>query len=80
MVKCLDAHFGRIMGLQVVATNQIISSSIDKSIRVWNFDNILEDVHTIDRMEKRIEGLTVSADGKVNINYMDVRIINEVCI
>jgi WD40 repeat protein len=47
MVKTLDAHFGRIIAMTSVAAavrNVIISSSIDKTIKVWNFDKILEEV------------------------------------
>ena len=63
-MKTLDAHFGRILTLVTVpAENKVVSSSIDKSIKVWNFDNILEDVHAIDRHEKAIEGLTLAGTG-----------------
>ncbi|XP_013421183.1 NACHT and WD repeat domain-containing protein 2 [Lingula anatina] len=63
LVKTLDAHFGRIIALQAVTSNnmnKVISSSIDKTIKVWNFDNIYEDVHTIDRHEKPIESLSLA--------------------
>ncbi|WAQ94112.1 NWD2-like protein, partial [Mya arenaria] len=64
MVKVLDAHFGRIIALTAVSTgcNKVISSSIDKTIKVWNFDNILEDVHSIDRLEKPIETMDLASE------------------
>ena len=64
LVKVLDAHFGRIIALTSVAvgSNKVISSSIDKTIKVWNFDNILEDVHSIDRLEKPIETIDLAAE------------------
>ena len=68
LVKTLDAHFGRIIAIQSSishGTNQVISASIDKTIKVWNFDNILEDVHTIDRHEKPIEALSLAANAYI---------------
>lgn len=64
MVKVLDAHFGRIIALTsvTVGCNKVISSSIDKTIKVWNFDNILEDVHSIDRLEKPIETIDLASE------------------
>ena len=68
LVKTLDAHFGRIIVLTAVITggkNRVVSSSIDKSIKVWNFDNILEDVHAIDRLEKPIEAVSLATNAYV---------------
>ena len=64
MVKVLDAHFGRIIALTSVTSgcNKVISSSIDKTIKVWNFDNIFEDVHSIDRLEKPIETIDLASE------------------
>ena len=64
MVKVLDAHFGRIIALGSVTSgcNKVVSSSIDKTIKVWNFDNILEDVHSIDRLEKPIEHIDLAEE------------------
>lgn len=64
MVKILDAHFGRICALTSVSAgrNTVISSSMDKTIKVWNFDKILEDVHPIDRLERPIETVSLAAD------------------
>ena len=65
LVKTLDAHFGRIIAMQAVTDsgiNKVVSSSIDKSIKVWNIDNILENVHHIERHEKPIEALSLAAE------------------
>ncbi|XP_012943969.1 NACHT and WD repeat domain-containing protein 2 [Aplysia californica] len=64
MVKVLDAHFGRICALTSVTTgrNAVISSSMDKTIKVWNFDKILEDVHPIDRLERPIETIALASE------------------
>lgn len=69
MVKVLDAHFGRIISIDAVTSggNKIISSSIDKTIKVWNFDNILEDVYSIDRLEKPIEFIHVSDESPYGV-------------
>ncbi|KAL5006957.1 hypothetical protein ScPMuIL_015763 [Solemya velum] len=69
MVKTLDAHFGRIIALTAVTEggNKVISSSIDKTIKVWNFDNILEDVHSIDRLEKPIEDMQIASEAEVAV-------------
>ncbi|XP_076470740.1 NACHT and WD repeat domain-containing protein 2-like [Babylonia areolata] len=63
MVKTLDAHFGRIIAMDsvTVGCNVVISSSMDKTIKVWNFDKILEDVHPLDRMERPIETVHLAA-------------------
>lgn len=65
LIKTLGAHFGRIMALQPISNSRVSSSSIDKSIKVWNLENILEEVHTIDRLEKSVDALSLSADAKV---------------
>ncbi|CAG5115605.1 unnamed protein product [Candidula unifasciata] len=64
LVKVLDAHFGRICALISVSSdsNTVISSSMDKTIKVWNFDKILEDVHTIDRLERPIQTVSLASD------------------
>lgn len=73
MVKVLDAHFGRIIAMDAVRgkKNKVISSSIDKTIKVWNFDNILEDVHSIDRLEKPIESINLAEN--VNLGVTTTR-------
>lgn len=67
LVKVLNVHFGRIISLDAVTghrLNKLISASIDKTIKVWNLDKILEDVHHIDRLEKPVDAVSVAADGE----------------
>lgn len=60
LIKVLDAHFGRIVQLESLTIgrwNSVITSSIDRSVKVWNIDNIFEQVHVIDRQELPIDSL-----------------------
>lgn len=62
LAKTFDAHFGRIVSLLAVhKTNRLISGSMDKTIKVWNLDNIMERVFPIDRMDKAIEAISLAA-------------------
>ena len=38
---------------------------MDKTINVWNFDKILEEVHTLDRMDKPIETVSLAAESSL---------------
>lgn len=63
LVKVLDAHFGRIIQLEslTIATwNSVITSSIDRSVKIWNINNIFEKVHVIDRHEMQIDNISLS--------------------
>lgn len=60
LLKVLDAHFGRIIQLEALTIgnwNCVITSSIDRSVKVWNINNIFEQVHIIDRHELQIDGI-----------------------
>lgn len=60
LVKILDAHFGRIMQLEALTIgnwNSVVTSSIDRSVKVWNINNIFEQVHVIDRHELPIDSI-----------------------
>lgn len=63
LVQVLDVHFGRIVTLSSVThgMNKLVSSSIDKSIKVWTVKHILEQIHPISRQEKSIDSISVSA-------------------
>ncbi len=57
-MKVLDAHFGRIIQLEsltIGSWNSVITSSIDRSVKIWNINNIFEQVHVIDRHELPID-------------------------
>nr|XP_018912430.1 PREDICTED: NACHT and WD repeat domain-containing protein 2 isoform X2 [Bemisia tabaci] len=63
LVKVLDAHFGRIMSLEALTIgnwNSVITSSIDRSVKVWNINNIFEQVHVIDRHELQIDSVCIA--------------------
>lgn len=65
LVKVLDAHFGRIIQLEALTIgswNSVITSSIDRSVKVWNVNNIFEQVHVIDRHELQIDNISLSKD------------------
>ncbi|XP_037797036.1 NACHT and WD repeat domain-containing protein 2-like [Penaeus monodon] len=54
LLKVLDAHFGRIMDMVALTVgnwNSVITSSLDRTVKVWNINNIFEQVHVIDRHE-----------------------------
>lgn len=63
LMKVLDAHFGRIIQLEALTIgswNSVITSSIDRSVKVWNINNIFEQVHVIDRHELQIDSISLS--------------------
>ncbi|KAK0175700.1 hypothetical protein PV327_009429 [Microctonus hyperodae] len=63
LLKILDAHFARIIQLEALTIgnwNSVITSSIDRSVKVWNIDNIFEQVHVIDRHELQIDNICLA--------------------
>lgn len=65
LLKVLDAHFGRIIQLEALIVgnwNSIVTSSIDRTVKVWNINNIFEQVHVIDRHELQIDSISLSHD------------------
>ncbi|XP_045465419.1 NACHT and WD repeat domain-containing protein 2 [Harmonia axyridis] len=65
LVKVLDAHFARIVQLEPLTIgnwNCIVTSSIDRTVKVWNINNIFEQVHVIDRHELQIDSISLSND------------------
>ncbi|KAI6199667.1 hypothetical protein M3Y96_00651200 [Aphelenchoides besseyi] len=62
LVRTIDAHFGRILNLRSVTTsghNILISSSIDRSIKIWNVDNIYEKSFSVINMDQPIEKILI---------------------
>lgn len=60
LMKVLDAHFGRIIQLEPLTIgnwNSIVTSSIDRTAKVWNINNIFETVHVIDRHELQVDSI-----------------------
>ncbi|KAK9887312.1 hypothetical protein WA026_021621 [Henosepilachna vigintioctopunctata] len=65
LMKVLDAHFARIIQLESLTIgnwNCIVTSSIDRTVKVWNINNIFEQVHVIDRHELQIDAISLSND------------------
>ena len=63
LMKIIDAHYGRIvemLPLVVDEINAVATSSLDRTVKVWNIKNIFEQVHVIDRMELPVDQITFS--------------------
>ena len=70
MLKSFDAHFARINKIRPLICGQwncIVTSSIDRTIKVWNLNNIFEDVHHIDRLETQIDSISLNDSAGVAI-------------
>lgn len=62
-LKVLDAHYGRMTNLLSSFREQknlVLSSSMDKTIKIWNLNNIMEEDFPLEHLEKPIEALHVS--------------------
>jgi WD40 repeat protein len=65
LMKIIDAHYGRIvemLPLVVDDINAVATSSLDRTVKVWNIRNIFEQVHVIDRMELPVDSITFAAE------------------
>ena len=63
MIKSFDAHFARINNIRPLICSQwncIITSSMDRTMKVWNLNNIFEKVHLIDRLETQIDSISLN--------------------
>ncbi|XP_026317171.1 NACHT and WD repeat domain-containing protein 2 [Hyposmocoma kahamanoa] len=70
LIKILDAHFGRIVQLEPLTVgtwNNVITSSIDRTVKIWNIDNIFEQVHKIDRQELPIDSISLARDKQLAV-------------
>ena len=70
LVKCLDAHFARIVEIQpltVMGWNAVITASIDRTVKVWNINYIFQPEHHIDRHELPIDSVSVSTDAGIAV-------------
>ena len=70
LVKTLAAHVGRIIDVQPLsmgALNIIITSSIDRTVKVWNINHIFEKVHHINRHELPIESVSLSTSAGIAV-------------
>ena len=63
LVKRMVAHFQRIVeikSLVVGAENCVVTSSIDRSIKIWNLDHIFEKERHIDKHSLTIDSVSIS--------------------
>ena len=70
LVKRMTAHFQRIVDVKslVVGTNnEIITSSIDRCIKIWNLDYIFEKERHIDKHELTIDSLSISTTAGIAV-------------
>jgi len=70
LVKELDAHFARIIDIQPLTIgnwNTVITSSIDRTVKVWNINYIFEKVHHIARHEMPIDSVSLSTAGSIAV-------------
>lgn len=67
-IKTLDAHYGRINSMLNSCSelkNLVLSGSMDKTIKIWNIQNILEEDFPLDHLDKQIEMLHVSIQAQI---------------
>ena len=70
LVKRMTAHFQRIVeikSLVVGSNNEIITSSIDRCIKIWNLDYIFEKERHIDKHELTIDTLSISTSAGIAV-------------
>ena len=70
LVKRMTAHFQRIVeikSLVVGSNNEIITSSIDRCIKIWNLDYIFQKERHIDKHELTIDALSISTSAGIAV-------------
>ena len=72
LIKSLDAHFARIVQIKPLICNKnqwncVITSSMDRTIKVWNLNNLFEEVHHIDRLETQIDSISMSVEAGIAV-------------
>ena len=70
LAKVIKAHFQRIIDIRSLVggkDNSVITSSIDRSIKVWDLNYIFEDDHHIDKHELTIDNLSVSTQAQIAV-------------
>uniref|UniRef100_A0A0N4ZF20 NACHT domain-containing protein n=1 Tax=Parastrongyloides trichosuri TaxID=131310 RepID=A0A0N4ZF20_PARTI len=75
LIRTIDAHFGRILNLRqmiVHSQNLIISSSLDRTIKIWNMENIFEKSFYIFNMDQPVEKIHLASQ-KGNIAIAQTR-------
>ena len=70
LVKRLTAHFQRIVEIKSLVTgneNSVLTSSIDRSIKVWNLDYIFEKEQHIDKHELTIDTVSITTSAQIAV-------------
>ena len=68
--QVLYAHFQRIVDIKSLVVgkeNSVITSSVDRSIKVWDLNYIFEEDHHIDKHELTIESLHISTKAQMAV-------------
>ena len=66
----LYAHFQRIVDIKSLVVgreNSVITSSIDRSIKVWDLNYIFEEDHHIDKHELTIDNISISTKAGIAV-------------
>ena len=66
----MSAHFQRILDvipLTVGRDNCVITSSLDRSIKVWDLNYIFEEDHHIDKHELTIDNISISTKAGIAV-------------
>ena len=67
LIRSFIGHMGRILDMRALITPSqrlFLTSSADKTIKVWDVDNLLEFVHPVDQMDMRIDKLLMCEELK----------------
>ena len=69
-MQVIPAHFQRILDVVPLVSgrdNLVLSSSLDRSIKVWDLNYIFEEDHHIDKHELTIESLHISTKAQMAV-------------
>ena len=70
LIKSMTAHFQRIVEIKslVVGTdNCVVTSSVDRSIKVWNLDYIFQSENHIDKHSLTIDSVSLSTKTRISV-------------
>ena len=69
LCKIVSAHFQRILDIIPLTgrENCVITSSLDRSIKVWNLNYIFEEDHHIDKHETSIDSISISSKAGIAV-------------
>ena len=71
LYRSFTAHTGRILAMKALLSKQqkiFISSSADRTIKVWDVDNLLENVHPIQQNDLKVEKLLCCSKANVVVS------------